>query len=429
MTRIHQFLMTDTLRKTWKHVRSYVFILGGTGARMVSALIYFLLLVNILSLSDYGLFVSMIATALMIGNSGTYGFLAPTFRAQTEDSEHAGAYVGALFLYVIAWIPITLITGILLHIFLFHEYIGLEPFLAIVVADAIFIRIIDSVYNLNIAKGRYAAAATVNLFSILPRVIAVLLFSFATDQSLENWVNYFFFGTLAALLCALCLYPPIRPVFSLTALRNGLREAFSLEAVNFIQSVQMELDKVLVLVLTGPAAAGIYGLTMRIIYVVNEPVRSVFPLIAKFFIGDPNKIGSVRNQVLFEAGLISASLVAYGTLVVVLSIRPDLLGANVEAGFHFFSMLPLVFALKILPEYHKTVMYGAKRLHRAVAITASLTITKCALIAWIASSLTFESGWLIPLNLLFLLLYLQSLGLTWTWGVQRKMLAGPSRAG
>lgn len=406
-----------------------MFILGGTGARMVSALIYFLLLVNILSLSDYGLFVSMIATALMIGNSGTYGFLAPTFRAQTEDSEHAGAYVGALFIYIIAWIPITLITGILLHIFLFHEYIGLEPFLAIVVADAIFIRIIDAVYNLNIAKGRYAAAATVNLFSILPRVVAVLLFSFAADQSLDNWVTYFFLGTLAALLCALCLYPPIRPVFSLFALRHGLKEAFSLEAVNFIQSVQMELDKVLVLVLTGPAAAGIYGLTMRIIYVVNEPVRSVFPLIAKFFIGDPNKISSVRNQVLFEAGLISASLAAYGTLIVVLSIRPDLLGANVEAGFHFFSMLPLVFALKILPEYHKTVMYGAKRLHRAVAITASLTITKCALIAWIASSLPFESGWLIPLNLLFLLLYLQSLGLTWSWGVERKLPAGVSGTG
>jgi O-antigen/teichoic acid export membrane protein len=396
-----------------------VLILGGTGARMVSALIYFLLLVNILSLSDYGLFVSMVATALMIGNSGTYGFLAPAFRAQTERSKQAREYVGALIQYMIAWVPITIVIGLLLHVLLFHEYVGLETFIAIVVAEAILIRVIDSVYNLNIANGRYAAAAFVNLFSILPRVIAVLLFFFAVDQSLANWVNYYFVGSVAALLLALCLFPPIRPVFSWTVLRLGLREAFSLEAVNFIQSVQMELDKVLVLLLSGPAAAGIFGLSMRIIYVVNEPIRSLFPLIAKFFIGDPAKITSMRNQILFEAGLISSSFVAYGGLITILSIRPDLLGANVEQGFRFFALLPLVFALKLLPEYHKTVLYGMKRLDRAAVIALFLTITKCTSIALIAGKLPFEAGWIVPLNLLYVVIYVQSLSQTWTWGVGR----------
>ena len=76
-----------------------------------------------------------------------------------------------------------------------------------------------------------------------------------------------------------------------------------------------------------------------------------------------------------------------------------------------FSMLPVVFALKLLPEYHKTVLYGAKKLHLAIVIAIALAITKAGLLVVIASQLDFHAAWIIPLNILFLLLYLMKVGI------------------
>ncbi|MCV6600072.1 MAG: hypothetical protein OIF54_00625, partial [Cohaesibacter sp.] len=180
---------------------------------------------------------------------------------------------------------------------------------------------------------------------------------------------------------------------------------------------QMELDKLLVLTFAGPAAAGIYSLSMRIIYVINEPIRSIFPLVAKFFIKDTKRIRSLANQLKLEIGLILSSSLAYGCLIVILNIKPDLLGDNIEAGYHFFAMLPMVFALKLVPEYHKTVLYGAKLLPKAFAIALLLTLTKSVIIYLIASNMTFANEWFLPLNLLYILLYIQSLWATWGWAM------------
>lgn len=410
----------------WQTLRSYVLILGGTGARMGGAFVYFLLLVNLLSLEDYGIFVSVLASALIISNGGTYGFLAPTFRAQTEQSSDCAAYFGGLLLYALAWVPLTLLAGVAIHAFIFSSYVSLQMVMVILVSEAILMRLLDSIYDLNVARNRYGHAALINFLSVLPRVLAVLLFMLAVDRSLENWALYFMGANLASFLCALVLMPRIRPVFSLLVLRQGLKEAFSQEGVNFIQSLQVELDKVLVLLFAGPAAAGIYSLSMRIIYVVNEPVRSLFPLVAKFFIKDIRRIRSLRNQVLFEGGMMLSCLAAYASLLVLLSLRPGLLGENVEAGFAFFSLLPMVFATKLLPEYHKTVLYGAKRLHKAVVVAFSITVTKTVAMWALASQLTFAEAWILPLNLLYLVLYGQSLWATWGWAMREPGKGDPA---
>lgn len=407
------------LRSLWETLHAYFLILGGTGGRMLAALAYFLLLVNILPLEDYGLFVSILASALIISNGGTYGFLAPTFRAQTQSDPKAPAYLGSLIIYALIWIPITIAAGYGIHLLFFADYTSLQTVLTIILAEAILMRILDAIYDLNIAKNRYGAAALINIGSILPRLAAILLFMGQQDLTLANWANYFLMANIAALLFSIALMPRLNVAYDLTTLRAGLKEAFSQEGVNFIQSIQMELDKLLVLTFAGPAAAGIYSLSMRIIYVINEPVRSLFPLVAKFFIKDTRRIRSLANQIKFEAGLVLSSCLAYLSLIVLLTIEPGLLGKNVEAGYHFFSMLPMVFALKLLPEYHKTVLYGAQLLHKAVAIALALTITKCLAIYVIATQLSFASEWLLPLNALYGLLYIISLWATWGWAIKR----------
>ncbi|MCV6576214.1 MAG: oligosaccharide flippase family protein [Cohaesibacter sp.] len=405
------------LRHIWQKSQAYFLILGGTGTRMVAALIYFLLLVNILPLEDYGLFVSILASALIISNGSTFGFLAPTFRAQTEESKEAANYAGGLILYAILWMPVTLTMAYGLYLIFFAHYTSLDIVLSIIVAEAILMRLLDAIYHLNIARNRYGIAALVNISSILPRLIAIVLFSNIADQTLSNWSSYFLQANICALLIACFFIPKMEISFSLSSFRDGLKEAFTQEGVNFVQSIQMELDKLLVLTFAGPAAAGIYSLSMRIIYVINEPIRSIFPLVAKFFIKDTKRIRSLANQLKLEIGLILSSSLAYGCLIVILNIKPDLLGDNIEAGYHFFAMLPMVFALKLVPEYHKTVLYGAKLLPKAFAIALLLTLTKSVIIYLIASNMTFANEWFLPLNLLYIVLYIQSLWATWGWAM------------
>jgi O-antigen/teichoic acid export membrane protein len=410
----------ERFHQHWQKLHSYFLILGGTGARMLAALAYFLLLVNVLPLEEYGLFVSILASALIISNGGTYGYLAPAFRAQAENNKDTDAYLGGLILYAILWVPITIAIGYGIHLVFFAQYTSLQTVLTIILAEAILMRVLDSIYDLNIARNRYGMAALINIGSILPRVIAVILFMMIEDRDLANWANYFLVANIIAFIIALALMPRLKARLDFATFRTGIKEAFSQEGVNFIQSLQMELDKLLVLTFAGPAAAGIYSLSMRIIYVINEPVRSLFPLVAKFFIRDTSRIRSLANQVKFEAGLIVSSILAYLSLILLLSFAPGILGKNVEAGYHFFSMLPMVFALKLLPEYHKTVLYGAQMLHKAFVIALGLTITKSLIIYIIVSRMDFAGEWLLPLNLLYGLLYLQSLWATWGWAIDRK---------
>ena len=398
-------------------LKSQAYILSGSGSRMISALGYFLILINTLSLEDYGIFVALVAAGLMIGNTGTYGFLAPTFRAHTEKAKSMGAFTGALIIYGLLWLPISLAGALLVHFLFFADYASLTVTLIIVSGEALFIRLVDVSYNINIARGRYAIAALINLVLGLSRLGAVGVFYLVAEYSLEVWVWYHLWGYVACAGASLLLFPPTQVRLSIPAFRQGFREALALEGANFVQSVQMELDKVLVLAFAGPVAAGIYGLSMRIIYVVSEPIRAMFPLVAKFFIGNPDELFSRNKQLLFEGGLILSALAAYGVLVMLLYQWPNLLGQNVAAGYAFFATLPAVFALKLLPEYHKTVLYGAKKLHLALVIAISLALTKSVLLTVIASQLPFHEHWALPMNMLFAILYLQSLLLTWRWAM------------
>lgn len=404
----------------WQKLRGSVLILTGTGSRMVSALVYFLLLVNGLSLEDYGVFISILASALIISNGGTYGFMAPTFRAQTEKAYDREAYFGGLILYALVWLPITFLAAIVVYLLLFSAYASLTTMLLIIAGEAIFMRVLAASYELNIATNRYGFAAAINLFSVIPRIFAVVLFMAVPDHGLADWAVYFCFASFVSMIFALLLIPRIRPRFSVSVLKTGFREAMSQEGVTFVQSVQVELDKVIVLVLAGPVAAGIYNISMRIIYVVSEPIRSLFPLVAQHFIRNVEQIQSWRRQIILEVGLIASCLGAYLGLLVVLSFKPGLLGENVEAGFAFFSLLPVVFATKILPEYHKTLLYGARRLHKAVWVAFSITVTKMFAIYLIAISMPFPQDWAWALNLLFLALYIQSLLATWGWAMRDK---------
>lgn len=385
---------------------------------MVAALAYFLLLVNGLSLEDYGVFVSILASALIISNGGTYGFLAPTFRVLTEKAQDRAEYVGGLLAYILTWVPITLLVAVAVHFVLFASYTSLTTTMLIIASEAILMRMIGAAYDLNIATGRYGVAAWVNFLSVLPRIIAVLIFLTFETSSLADWAWFFAAATFASFVITVFLLPRLKWRVSPAALRAGMKEAASQEGLNFIQSLQVELDKVMVLMFVGPVAAGIYSISMRIIYVVSEPVRSLFPLVAQFFITNIHRIRTLRNQLLLEAGLMISCFCAYLAVVFLLSLEPTLLGENVASGFAFFSLLPAVFATKLMPEYHKTVMYGAKRLHKAVWVALSITITKMSAIYLFATNLTFPDGWVWALNGLFLVLYFQSLAATWGWAMR-----------
>jgi hypothetical protein len=156
----------------------YSYLLGSAVARLALGGLYFAILVNCLSLAEYGVFASAVATALMIGNGGTFGFNAPLFRAAATRPRIVGTYVAALLVYALATIPFVLALTFLAHLLILGSFISLPSLIAIVLSEAFCARFVLTVQALHVGLGRYALASAIGILPQILRSAAVVAFWF-----------------------------------------------------------------------------------------------------------------------------------------------------------------------------------------------------------------------------------------------------------
>jgi O-antigen/teichoic acid export membrane protein len=396
-------------------LRAYLNQLSGSAIRLVLQATYFVVLVSTLSVADFGVFASSIALALIIASGGTFGFTAALFRAASTRRRLIGFYIGGFYVYLIGAIPLSLAVAAGFHAAVMHHYLSLAAFLAIVASEAICWRIGDAIWLLNIGLGRYARGAAVSLFTSATRTVAVILFALWGSGGLEQWVLYYLAANVVGTAGCWCLFMPrVRPRFSLRIFRGRLPESLSHAAASMIQSMQLELDKLLILFLAGQKTAGIYALSIRIIDLIAVPVRSFFPIYAQMLMRRRAALTDFASRCGTELAVMLVTTLLFVCFLQVLAWQPMLLGANVAAAYPWFSALLVVPAAKVLLDYHRELFFAANRVFAFTLITILVLAIKIPAMAAIALLAPGLEGWIAPLNLLWLVLYMISALLAWT---------------
>jgi hypothetical protein len=142
-------------------LQAYLQVLGGSMGRLLLQGLYFALLVNALSLADYGVFASALAASIIIANIGSFGFTAPLFRAATTRRRLLPWYLGAFLVWTAVVAPVSLGMATAFHMAVMERYIGLPAFLAIAISEALLWPVIDTLFVLNAIFARTGSAAAV----------------------------------------------------------------------------------------------------------------------------------------------------------------------------------------------------------------------------------------------------------------------------
>ena len=395
-------------------LRAYLNTLSGSGLRLILQAVYFVVLASTLSVADFGVFASSISLALIIATGGTFGFSAPLFRAATTRRRLIGYYIGGLYVHLLCSIPVSLTIATCLHVAIMHKYLSLTAFLAIVASEAVFLRIGDAMWQLNLGLGRYAHGSAVPVFTSAARTAAIVLFVICGGAGLEEWSLFYLAGNAAgAIGCVLLFHPRIRPRWSLRIFLRRLPESVSHAAASMVLSMQIELDKLLILFLAGQEAAGIYALSIRIIDLVSVPIRSFFPIYAQMLMRRREALKDFASRCRIELGIMAVTTLLFVCFLQVLAYQPNLLGPNVARAYPWFSALLAVPAAKVLLDYHYELFFAANRVFLSTLITLLILAIKVPAMAAIALSTTNLQSWILPLNGLWLVLYVVSATLAW----------------
>lgn len=393
---------------------AYTQILTGSVVRLVLQAGYFGILVNALSLADYGVFASVLALSLILAGGGAFGFTAPLFRAATTRRRILGAYLTAFLVYVTGECAVLISCALAVYAVSFHAYLPLGSFLAILLSETVLWRITEMLNTVNIGLGRYRHGAMAGIIGSAGRLAAVLLFMGTGAGGLVRWTEFYITGNLLATsLGVLLLWPRSRLRWNGAILRRRLREAVAFWAINTLQTFQIEADKLIVLGLAGEHQAGVYALSMRVIELMLMPIKSFFPPYVKSLLRSRERFGNWRRSLAVEGGLAVVALLLFGGATLFLAIFPDVLGANIARAARWFENLPLVPVSRAMLDYHRELMFAAERLATYACVAFVLAGTRLAVIAAVLMTSASIDALVMPLNGLAVSLYAISASVVW----------------
>ena len=191
-------------------------------------------------------------------------------------------------------------------------------------------------------------------------------------------------------------------------LRRRLREAVSFWAINTLQTLQIEADKLIVLSLGGEQQAGIYALSMRVIELMLLPIKSFFPPYMQSLLRSRDRFGNWRRSLAVEASLAVVALSLFGGTVLFLTLFPHFLAPTWRGRVQWFRGLPLLPMSRALLDYHREVMFAAERLATYAIVAGVLAATRLATIGAILTVTASIDALVLPINGLALTLYLIS---------------------
>ncbi|MEP4341637.1 MAG: lipopolysaccharide biosynthesis protein [Lentilitoribacter sp.] len=402
------------VRQNIGRIQDYATLVGGSVGRLVISLGYFIAIANTLAVEDFGLFATASAPGIILSRLVAFGFASPMYRIATSKRRLLGVYTPGLIVGSILSLPVIGLIAYAVYTIIFADEMSLIAFMCIVFAEVIFWRTMEITTIILNGLYRFAAGSILVIIATIMKMLAAFAFAFASDSSIEQWgIYYISANAISAMIALVFYYPRVKMRWCLKMYLARWVDSLAVASSEIVYYAQAELDKILVLAIGGPQIAGVYAILMRLVDITALPIRSLFMLIIQQIMRTKSTIQSLKYRVIFEAAIAVISLAGILALALIKWLFPNILGENVAEISPYLIMVLLVPVFRNLTEYHSELLYAVNRTLLRTANAAIIGFMKACFLSWILLMFAEDDHWFIMLNVMFGLLYLTSLLLTY----------------
>lgn len=410
--------MAATLNRLLKDninvIRDYFSVIGGSAGRIVISLAYFVALANTLSIGDFGIFATASATGVVLSRLVSFGFVSPLYRISTVKPQLIGTYTAGYLLAAALSLPVLVLAASLIYNLFFRDDISGIAFALIITAEALLWRSLEVVVIVNNGMHRFGRGATLVIIGTILRAAAAVLFAFSASRTLSDWAWWYAGANALALAIAVpFFYPRVRLQIVPKLYGRRLRDSVSAAGAEMLFYIQTELDKLLVLAVSGATSAGIYAIIMRLLDLTALPIRSFNMMLVQKLMRSPNLLASRKIRLGLEGGIFLVSTLAFAALTIFLHFFPKALGANVAEVVVLLPLVGLLPALRNLTEYQAELLYARGQTGIRVVNLAMLASLKAVLLFVLLRQFQDVHDWMAWLNAVFAILYLVSMSVTY----------------
>ncbi len=405
-----------------KTILDYLTITSGVFGRLVISVVYFLIVANVLTLGEFGIFASASAVGLVLSRLMAFGFISPVYRVATVKPRLLGVYVAGLFAFAVISLPFILVAAVAVHALVFSGRIELGWFLAIIACEVIGWRVVEYVVIQLNGLSRFGRAATLVIIGSGIRTLAAIAFFLLPWRGLESWIVFYTLANAVTLAVALVTFAPrLRLRFAWRLYPRRMRDAVTAALSELTFYVQSELDKLLVLTMAGDRTAGLYAIAMRLIDLTAVPIRSFNQMLVQRMMRDGAVIGGFSRRAVIEGLIAIVSTAGMLAFIILLWMHPGLLGRNVEQVAPYLLLMLAIPALRNLVEYQGELLYARERVVTRATLLAILAVLKLSLMTALLTQIRDFEVWALQLTGVFLLVYIVSTAVTY------RALARPER--
>jgi O-antigen/teichoic acid export membrane protein len=336
-----------------KLIQNTLYMLSGSGFRILVQSLYFVLIARTLGPEEYGIFAAVVALVAVLTPFSSLGSGNLLIKNVSRQSEVFPTYWGAA-------VATTLVsgTGLVLFSLLLCRIILPEdlPWLVVIAvstSDLVFASLVNLGGHAFIAVERLGRTAHLHLTLSLSRLIAaIVLLILPVSHSAFAWSVLYLVSSAIASVIALAVvtkhlgWGPLRLHPLLPELREGLYFAIGISA----QTAYNDIDKTMLARLSGLYDTGVYAAAYRIINAASIPVSSlVYAAYSRFF---KHGAHGIMESAKFARGLLPAAT-GYGLFsAIAIWILAPLLPKILGQGYHesstallWLSCLPLLKAI------------------------------------------------------------------------------------
>lgn len=396
-------------------VRDYLSAISGAGGRLVFSLAYFIALANTLSISDFGMFATASAAGVMLSRLLAFGFISALYRTATIRPNLIGTFSAGFLLLGVASLPLLAASSFGVYLIFFAGTVPLSVFSAVVFAEALLWRPVEVALIVNNGLGRFGRAALLTILATALRALGAVLFMIWGQHSVWVWSWFYIGANAASLLLAFGFFYPRQRLRLRTELYlRRLADSIYVAGAEVLFYLQMEFDKLLVLAIGGPHLAGIYAIIMRLVDLTAIPIRTFSMMLVQRMMRAPELLSRLAVKSGIEGGVFAVSTLALLTLAIVLHFFPNALGRNVAEAAPLVALAICVPGLRNLVEYQAELLFArGQTLVRAINL-GLLAALKALLLTYVLTTIADTPKLVLSLNVVFLLLYLASMLLTYS---------------
>lgn len=398
--------LRELLRKS---ARNYLTVFVGDFGQLFMQVLYFLILANVLPLHEMGVFTTVSATGMILGSLSGLGFTHQAYLAAAGRRRVLGAYLSAFYVVLVLALPVMLLVAYLFYLLIFADRLPLLTYFEVIIVEVFIWRLVEGLLMVNHGLGKFMHTTIAGLLSMGSRALGAVLFLFASEHTLTLWAHYYLVANLLALVLMFSFYhPSTRLRLSWPLISGRLRDSIYISFSNFLAVVQREIDKIIILLLVGDRAAGIYAISLRVLFLIAVPIGSFLKLYSRKLINENDWQHPFRRNIPIEAAVFVVSTAGFVVLMVLLSIWPNLLGTNIASARELYGTMIFIPAFTNLINFHNELYFAyGHQLERAYA-SLMINVFKSLMlvgIVWEATSLAQWGAWF---NASFALVYLLS---------------------